>query len=107
MKTKKVGSGSKATQAGRKPHERHSAEFKKQSLERAVLDGFAVTARDLGLAPSQLYSWRSQSLKASAVSEEERLQTAENARLRREVSRLEEELAFLKKAAAYFAKQPK
>ena len=41
------------------------------------------------------------------TSEEQRLVQSEHARLKREVGRLEEENAFLKKAAAYFAKQPK
>ena len=39
--------------------------------------------------------------------EAQRLQQSELARLRRELARVEEENAFLKKAAAYFAKQPK
>jgi len=39
--------------------------------------------------------------------EDQKLQQAETARLKRENIRLEDELAFLKKAAAYFAKQPK
>ena len=38
---------------------------------------------------------------------QQRLQQSEHARLKREVTRLEEENAFLKKAAAYFAKLPK
>ena len=37
----------------------------------------------------------------------QRVLEAEQTRLKREVARLEEENAFLKKAAAYFAKQPK
>jgi transposase len=39
--------------------------------------------------------------------EARRLSQAENARLKREVERLEQENAFLKKTAAYFARQPK
>ena len=41
------------------------------------------------------------------MSESERVQGAEIARLKRAVSALEEENSFLKKAAAYFAKVPK
>jgi len=38
--------------------------------------------------------------------EDQKLQQAEIVRLKRENARLEEEVAFLKKAAAYFAKLP-
>ena len=67
----------------------------------------AVTARDLGLAESQLYAWRKQASGASSVTEDERLHLAEFAKLKRDKARLEEEVAFLKKAAAYFAQLPK
>lgn len=86
---------------------RYSAEFKQQALARAAKDGVATAAKDLGLAESQLYAWRSKATRVGQTSDEQRLQQSEHARLKREVSRLEEENAFLKKAAAYFAKQPK
>ena len=86
---------------------RHSPEFKQQALARAVKDGVPQAAKDLGLAESQLYGWRSKARLTGQTSEEQRLQQSEHARLKREVVRLEEENAFLKKAAAYFAKQPK
>lgn len=86
---------------------RYSTEFKQQALARAAQDGVAVAARDMGLADSQLYAWRTQARIAGQTSEAQRLIQSEHARLKREVARLEEENAFLKKAAAYFAKQPK
>jgi transposase len=85
----------------------YSAEFRQQALARADQDGVAVTARDLGLHESQLYAWRAKARLAGQTSEEQRLMQSDHARLKREVARLEEENAFLKKAAAYFAKQPK
>jgi len=85
----------------------YSAEFRKQALIRADQDGVAVTAKELGLHESQLYAWRAKAKLAGQSSEEQRLMQSDHARLKREVARLEEENAFLKKAAAYFAKQPK
>lgn len=86
---------------------RYSMEFKQQALERAERDGVVVTARELGLKDGQLYAWRSAKKQRSQTSDEQRLMQADYARLKREVARLEEENAFLKKAAAYFAKEPK
>ena len=86
---------------------RYSPEFKQQALARAVQNGVAVAAKDLGLPESQLYAWRTKAKLVGQTSQEQRLQQSEHARLKREVARLEEENAFLKKAAAYFAKQPK
>ena len=86
---------------------RYSAEFKQQALARAVQDGVAVAAKDLRLQESQIYAWRTKARLEGQTSEEQRLLQSEHARMKRELARLEEENAFLKKAAAYFAKQPK
>lgn len=85
----------------------YSAEFKKQAVDRAQKDGVPVTARDLGVHESQLYAWRHKARLNGQTSEEQKLQLGDNARLKRDVARLEDEAAFLKKAAAYFAKLPK
>ena len=94
-------------QLAQKKRKQYSPEFKKQALLRAEQEGVSVAARDLGLKESQLYAWRTKEKREGQTSEEQRLLQSEHARLKREVSRLEEENAFLKKAAAYFAKQPK
>ena len=86
---------------------RYTPEFKQQSLARCATEGVAVTARDLGLSESQLYAWRKQASDASSVTEDERLNLAEFAKLKRDKARLEEEVAFQKKAAEYFAQLPK
>jgi len=85
----------------------YTAQFKEQALERADRDGIPKVAQDLGLAESMLYSWRSKRRQTGQPFEEQKLQQAELARLKRENIRLEEDVAFLKKAAAYFAKMPK
>lgn len=100
MATKKA-TGSKAKRT------RFSAEFKQQALLRAVKDGVPAVSRELGVEPAQLYAWRSKAQQQGQSDEAQRLQQSELARLRRELARVEEENAFLKKAAAYFAKQPK
>ncbi len=92
---------------GKAKRTRFSAEFKQQALLRAVKDGVPAVARDLGLQPAQLYAWRAKAQQQGEDAEAQRLAQSEAARLRREGTRLEEEVAFLKKAAAYFAKQPK
>lgn len=86
---------------------KYTAQFKEQVLERADRDGIPKVAQDLGVAESMLYSWRSKRRQTGQPFEEQKLQQAELSRLKRENARLEEEVAFLKKAAAYFAKMPK
>ena len=96
-----------ATQSKKLVRGRYTPEFKEQSLARCATEGVAVTARDLGIAESQLYAWRKKDSDASSVTEDERLHMAEFAKLKRDKARLEDEVAFLKKAAAYFAQLPK
>lgn len=86
---------------------RYSAQFKDQAVDRAEKDGVAQVARDLGIGESLLYSWRAKKRQGGDTLENQKLQQAELARLKRECSRLAEENAFLKKAAAYFAKENK
>ncbi len=97
----------KAKKAVKQIRKVYSAEFKKQAIDRAQKDGVPVTAQDLGVHESQLYAWRHKARLNSQTSEEQKLQLGDNARLKRDVARLEDEVAFLKKAAAYFAKLPK
>jgi transposase len=86
---------------------KYSAQFKEQAVERAKKDGVAKAAEDLGIHEAMLYTWRRQLEKTGVPFEDKKIQDAEFARLKREVSRLSEENAFLKKATAYFAKEQK
>ena len=79
---------------------KYRPQFKDQALERAAKDGIPQVAKDLGLKESLLYSWRAQQKQGGDSIENQKLQQAE-------VARLIEENAFLKKAAAYFAKESK
>ena len=67
--------------------------------------GVMKTAKDLGILEPMLYSWRSMQKHGASSFEHQKMQQAELAILRRDVARHAEENAFLKKAAAYFAKQ--
>ncbi len=75
---------------------KYTAQFKEQVLERADKDGIAKTAKDLGLAESMLYNWRNKRQQTGQSFEDQKLQQAEMARLKRENARLEDEVAFLK-----------
>ena len=90
-----------------KIRQRHSQQYKTESLVLAEKIGVPAAAKQLGLHESQLYPWRSKariSQERSAV--EERL-LVENARLKRQLAEQAEELAIVKKAATYFAKSLK
>jgi len=90
-------------------------EFKLEAV-RLVTDGkqsIAEVADRLGIRPDMLRAWKRQ-VEGLPRSEKKKLfpghgkgtgQEAELKRLRREVERLEQERDFLKKAAAYFAKE--
>jgi transposase len=96
---------SKQVKQSKSVKQRHSAEFKQQALARAEKDGVAAAAKDLNLHASQLYAWRQRKRLDVLTGDEQRLMLAENARLKRELARISEEHEFLKKAAAYFAKE--
>lgn len=91
----------------KKPRQKYSPQFKDQAVERTLKDGVSQVAKDLGIQESQLYYWRTQKQKGGDSIENLKLQQAEMAKLKREVERLQEENAFLKKVATYFTKESK
>ena len=62
-------------------------------------------AKELGLRPNQLREWAAQVKAEPAAEAVGETAAAELRRLRREKARLQEELAFVKKAAAFFARE--
>lgn len=86
---------------------KYSPQFKEQALERVKKDGVPQAAKDLGIHEAMLYSWRSKRRESGQPFENQKLQQAEMSKLKREVARLEEENAFLKKVATYFTKESK
>ena len=97
----------KKKQAGKAARNQYSAEYKRESLALADKVGVAAAARELGLDPAKIYAWRSQARRRESRSEAEERLSVENARLKRQLAEREEELAILKKATAYFAKNLK
>lgn len=86
---------------------RYSPQFKDQAVDRAQVEGVPQVAKDLGISESMLYSWRAKQRSSGQSHENQKLQHAELARLKRENARLSEENLFLKKTAKYFAKESK
>ena len=86
---------------------RHSQAYKDEALALAERVGVSRAAEQLGLHASQLYGWRSKQQQSQTSSEREQSLADENARLKRLLAELAEELAIVKKAAAYFAKSLK
>ena len=86
-----------------KTRQRHTQQYKTESLALAEKVGVPTAARQLGLHESQLYNWRSKArLSQDKSAVEERL-LVENARLKRQLAEQAEELAIVKKATEYFA----
>jgi transposase len=86
---------------------RYSDEYKTEALKLADKVGVGSAAKQLGLHESQLYGWRGKARqKASSTDTEQRL-GEENARLKRQLAEQAEELAILKKASSYFARNQK
>ena len=88
----------------KKPHTRHTQTYKDEALALADRIGVSKAASQLGLHASQLYGWRGKQQQQLNSSDRELSLVEENARLKRLLAEQTEELAILKKAAAYFAR---
>jgi transposase len=85
---------------------RYSEEFKRDAvaLWRRSGKSIAEVARELGVNDMSLGLWIKKSDESSPMSEEERADRAEAARLRKRVKELEEEVEILKRFTAYWVK---
>ena len=97
----------------RKKNQAYTEKFRREAVKRSEKEGVstATVASELGISPQQIYNWRRQFNRLSdkqfntvqgvdySKSESEELR-----QLKRRNAALEKELAFVKKAAAYFAK---
>jgi len=90
-----------------KPRKRHSQQFKDETLVLAERVGVSVAAKQLGINENMLYTWRNKKQAQQERGESDQLLATENARLKRQLAEQAEELAILKKAAAYFARNQK
>ena len=93
-----------------KSRRRYSADFKIEAVRQVVEGGRSITrvARELGIDRAMLRRWKHQLEGVSGEAfpgQGRRADADELERLRGEVARLREERDFLKKAAAFFAKE--
>lgn len=91
----------------KKPHKIHTQEFKQETVNLASKQGVSKTAKELGIYESQIYDWRAKLAKKASTSEREAALAAEVVKLKRQLAEQAEDLAILKKAATYFAKNQK
>ena len=91
----------------KKTHRIHTQEFKQEAVNLAIKQGVAKTAKELGIYESQIYDWRIKLATKASTSEREAALATEVARLKRQLAEQAEDLAILKKAATYFAKNQK
>ena len=82
----------------------HTQEFKQEAVNLASKQGVSKTAKDLDVYESQIYDWWT---KKANTSQREAELAAEIAKLKRQLAEQAEDLAILKKAATYFAKNQK
>ena len=90
---------------------RYSAEFKREALRRADEPGVTdvLVAEELGIHARQLHRWRAAAKKdgEDAFPGQGKARDEELMRLRRKLTKVEQERDFLREAAAYFAKESK
>jgi transposase len=89
---------------------RYTEEFKKEAvrLVRESAHPVAQVARDLGISDNVLYRWRAQHRQAEAhgtTRAAQRTEAEELTRVKRELARVTQERDFLKRAAAFFARE--
>lgn len=87
---------------------RYTKEFREEAVKQITERGYSVcdVSKRLGVSTKSLYVWlrTSGNSKQSRHPDEFEQMRKENARLKNELKRVEEERDILKKAAAYFAK---
>lgn len=85
---------------------RYTSEFKEQVVKRVLSgQGVAAVARELGVGDSLIHNWLARHRQQAGAGAVQTEQAAEIARLKRLLAQREEEVAILKKAAAYFARE--
>ena len=100
--------------AGKKT-QAYTEEFRREAVKRSEKEGISIAtvAKELGVSPQQIYNWRRQFNRLSDKQfnsvqgvDYSKKESEELRKLKRRNAELEKELAFVKKAAAYFAKDP-
>ena len=98
---------------GRKKQHAYTEEFRREAVKRSEKPGVtqAQVAKELGISAQQIANWKRQFTRLSEKQfnsldgvDYSRNESEDLRKLRRENKQLKEEMDFLKKAAAYFAK---
>ena len=96
----------------RKKNRAYTEEFRREAVKRSEKPGVTQSqvAEELGISAQQIANWKRQFNRLSEKQfnsvdgvDYSKKESEELRRLRRENKKLQEEMAFLKKAAAYFA----
>ncbi len=95
------------TKQVKQDRKQYTDEYRAEALKLADRIGVSAAARELGLYGSQIYGWRSKARQDASESDSHKLLLAENAKLKRQLADQQEEMAILKKASAYFARNQK
>ena len=90
------------------PSQRYTPEFKEEAVRQVTQRGYPVSevADRLGVSTHSLYKWIRAARPRTAEADELAATQLENQKLKAELRRIAEERDILKKAAAYFAKDP-
>ncbi len=88
---------------------RYNDEFKQEAVNQVVIHGYSVAdvSQRLGITTKSLYAWIKIFSKPKKQRAEESDLRAENARLKRELKRAQQERDILKEAAVFFAGESK
>ncbi len=85
---------------------RYTLEFKEPAVKRVLSGhGVAAVARDLGISDSLIHNGLARHRQQTGAGAVQAEQATEITRLKRLLAQREEEVAILKKAAAYFARE--
>jgi len=89
------------------PGTRYSKEFRAEAVGQVIDRGYSVreVAKRIGVSEYSLYRWVKRARRQDEQSSDSADLAAENARLKLELKRAQEERDILRKAAAYFAKE--
>jgi transposase len=88
--------------------QRYSPEFKDEAVRQVTQRGYSVSevSERLGVSTHSLYKWIRLARPSKPEADEIAALKLENQKLKSELRRIQEERDILKKAAAYFAKEP-